>query len=117
LIFLSLPIPSQEGLLTVIYNDTPPHRIEAVYLTPNVGSDTPIDLTNEALSRGPYTRLDIIFEKIQTIGVENNLSEEGDSCMDIDDEHESSSNQTKTPREVYKKEDDWFSEPYCGEGI
>jgi hypothetical protein len=117
LIFLSLPLPSKEGLLTVIYNDTPPHRIEAVYLTPNVRSDTPIDLTNEALSCGPYTSLNIIFEKIQTIGVENNLTEEGDTCMDMDNDHESSSNQTKTPGEVFKKENDWFSEPFCGEGI
>jgi hypothetical protein len=117
LIFLSLPIPSKECLLTVIYNDTPPHRVEAVYLTPNVGSDSPIDLTRKALSRGPYTRLDIIFDKIKTIGVENNSTEEGDSSMNLDKDHESSQNQTKTPGEVYKKEDDWFSEPFCGEGI
>jgi hypothetical protein len=117
LIFLSFPIPSKEYLLTVIYNDTPPHRVEAVYLTPNVGSDSPIELTRKALSCGPYTRLDIILDKIETIGVENNFAEEGDSSINLDKDHGSSKNQTNTPGEVYKKENDWSSEPFCGEGI
>jgi hypothetical protein len=64
LIVLSLPLPPAEGTILVAYNDKPPYRVEAVYLSQNGKTATPIDVGKEALCFGPYTRLAWIHERV-----------------------------------------------------
>jgi hypothetical protein len=64
MILLSLPIPSKNGKVIIIYKNSPPHEIEAVYFMPNNQPGRPIDLTSEARIFGPYMRLRTIYNRI-----------------------------------------------------
>jgi hypothetical protein len=64
LVVLSLPLSLIKGIVLVAYNEKPPHRVEAVYLSQNGEAATPIDIGTKVLWSGPYPGLSRIYERV-----------------------------------------------------
>jgi len=66
--FLSIPLtPIKSGKLIIAYSIKAPHEVEAVYFTRNEMSNEPIDITNEALCYGLYTKLRTIYKRVEKL--------------------------------------------------
>ena len=79
LILFSLPIHDKNSTVIVAYNEEPPYKVMAAYLYNKNISGKSIDLTAEALCRGPFTMLRTIYRRVIRLMGQGNSDEQPDN--------------------------------------